>query len=107
MTIHHLDDVVLAAVAQLGDDAYGVRVRERVGALLGGRVPSVGTVHRTLGRLERARLVAARMGEPSPVRGGRAKRLFALTAAGAGALARARGRAEERATALDPDWRPV
>lgn len=104
--IRDLDAAVLAAVAQLAPEAYGVVVRERVGELLG-TPPSVGTVHRVLTAFERKGLVRARAGEPTPVRGGRARRLFTLTAAGERALARAREQARERAASLSPRWRPT
>jgi DNA-binding PadR family transcriptional regulator len=106
MTNHDRDWAVLAAVAQLGPEAYGVTIRQRVGEMLG-RVPSVGTVHHALTRLEAAGLVEGRTGEPTPRRGGRAKRLFRMTAAGARALDRARAEARARARALDPDWEPA
>ena len=50
--IRDRDAAVLAAVAQLAPEAYGVVVRERVGELLG-TTPSVGTVHRVLTAFER------------------------------------------------------
>ena len=96
---------MLAAVAQLAPDAYGVSVRERVGEMLGGTTPSAGTIHRVLTRLERVKLVEARMGDPTPVRGGRAKRLFSLSPAGLGALEAARRDSARRAAALSPTWR--
>jgi DNA-binding PadR family transcriptional regulator len=107
MTIPLLDAAVLAAVAQLSPDAYGVTVRERVGRMRAGRPPSTGTIHLALTRLETAGLLAARASDPSPVRGGRAKRLYSVTAEGARALERARAEAERHAAALRPGWRPA
>jgi DNA-binding PadR family transcriptional regulator len=104
--IRDLDGATLAAVHQLGSDAYGVAIRTRVGELLGGRPPSIGTIHLSLTRLERSGFLRARFGDPTPVRGGRAKRLFALTAAGARALAQARHELGGRARAFAPNWRP-
>ncbi|MEZ4589503.1 MAG: hypothetical protein R2909_24260 [Gemmatimonadales bacterium] len=98
---------MLAAVAQLAPDAYGVTVRSRVGAMSGGTPPSVGAIHRAVTALERARLIRARSGDPSPVRGGRAKRMLTLTPAGATALEGARRRAATEAAALSARWRPV
>ena len=105
--IRDLDAATLAAVAQLHPDAYGVAIRARVGMLLGGRAPSIGTIHLTLTRLERQGLLRARAGDPTPVRGGRAKRLFTLTSAGARALESAQKLAQERAEALERRWRPA
>lgn len=102
-----LEAAALAAVAQLAPDAYGVSIRARVAELLGGKPPSIGSMHLALRRMERRGWLRARPGEPSPVRGGRAKRLFTLTAAGAHALERAGRDAEERAKALARAWRPA
>jgi PadR family transcriptional regulator, regulatory protein PadR len=107
MTLRDLDSAALAAVAQLAPDAYGVAIRARVGELLGGKLPSIGAVHLALRRMERSGLLRARLGDPTPVRGGRAKRLFALTAAGSRALGRASRAAEARAEALARTWRPA
>lgn len=100
MTIRDLDAATLAAVVQLAPDAYGVTIRERVGELLAGDTPSTGTMHQVLTKLERRRLLHAHVGDSTPVRGGRAKRLFTLTAAGARALDQARRTAEQRAAAF-------
>ena len=51
-----------------------------------GRNVSIGAVYATLDRLEDKGLVTSRQGEPSPERGGRARRYFRIEAAGAAAL---------------------
>lgn len=107
MAIRDLDAAMLAAVAQLTPEAYGVALRARAAELLGGKPPSIGSIHLALRRMERGGLLRARIGDPSPVRGGRAKRLYMLTAAGVRALRRAQRAAQERATALTPTWRPT
>jgi len=81
--------VVLLTLARLGDDAYGMRARLEIEETTG-RAVSIGAVYATLNRLEEKGLVASDLGEPSAERGGRAKRYFALTVAGAEALERAR-----------------
>src|SRR4051812_15305947 len=96
MAIVDLDAATLAAVARLGSDAYGVAIRESAGELLGGKEPSIGTTYLTLARLERAGFLHARVGEPTAIRGGRAKRVYSLTAAGVRALDRARREATQR-----------
>ena len=80
-----LELTVLLAVARLGDDAYGLAIRRDLAARTG-RDHSVGAIYTTLGRLEAKGLVASRMTEPLPVRGGRARREFRLTGAGESAL---------------------
>jgi DNA-binding PadR family transcriptional regulator len=76
---------VLISVSLLGDDAYGVAVREAVSERLD-RDCAIGAVYTTLQRLEDKGFVTSWMSDPTPVRGGRAKRCFALTAAGTRAI---------------------
>lgn len=79
------EHLVLLALARLGDDAYGVTIRE-VLIERTGRQPSFGAIYSTLRRLEQKGLVESAWGEPEAVRGGRAKKLVALTARGKTAL---------------------
>lgn len=81
--------VVLASLVHLGDQAYGMRIRRDIEARTG-RAVSIGAVYATLRRLAAKGYVASRLGEPSPARGGRAKRYFRLQPAGAEALRRTR-----------------
>jgi len=75
------EQLVLLAVIRVGEDAYGVPIRR---AILdrAGRDVSLAAVYKTLTRLEEKGLVLARVGEPTPERGGRRKRYYAVTAAG-------------------------
>lgn len=84
-----LETAVLLAVARLGVDAYGAAVQREVGERRG-RAYAVGAIHTALQRLEDKGLVTSRMGEPLPVRGGRARRYYCPTAAGVAALDEAR-----------------
>lgn len=77
--------VVLAALVKLADQAYGMAVRKEIEATTGQPV-SIGAIYTTLRRLEKKGYVSARMGDPSPERGGRAKRFFTVEAAGVHAL---------------------
>jgi DNA-binding PadR family transcriptional regulator len=72
----------------LGDDAYAVSIRDHIEARTG---ISLGrsSVYVTLDRLERKGYVRSALGDPTPERGGKAKRCFELTAAGSRALAEA------------------
>jgi DNA-binding PadR family transcriptional regulator len=83
-----LELVILLAVARLGEDAYGLAVREDVSDRTGHDY-SVGAIYTTLERLADKGLVSTRMSEPLPVRGGRARRHFKVTAAGQRALRQA------------------
>ena len=79
---------ILFALIRLGDDAYGVTIRESIEARTG-RAISPGALYTALDRLEQRGLVASRLGEPTPQRGGKRKRLYTLQPAGERALARA------------------
>jgi DNA-binding PadR family transcriptional regulator len=80
-----LELAALLAVTRLGDDAYGLAVRRDL-AERTGRDYSVGAVYTTLQRLEDKGYVTSRATDPLPVRGGRSRRHFTLTGAGARAL---------------------
>ena len=75
------EHVVLLALLRLGDDAYGVTVRQEI-AQRTGRDVSVGAIYATLGRLETKGFVRSRLGAATAERGGRAKRHFRVTARG-------------------------
>lgn len=81
------EQVVLLAVAHLGGEGYGMTVRREIERRTGREV-SIGAVYATLDRLERKGFVRSREGDPTPERGGRARRHFALERAGAQALTR-------------------
>jgi PadR family transcriptional regulator, regulatory protein PadR len=86
--------IVLLAVARLDGEGYGVTVRREIEERTG-RAPALAAVYATLARLEEKGCVRSREGEKTPVRGGRARRHFELTALGARALREAR-EAQER-----------
>jgi len=81
--------LVMLAVLRLGADAYGMRVRQEIDARTG-RDVTIGAVYATLERLVDKGLLAASMSDPTPARGGRAKRSFQLTGVGMEAVNRAR-----------------
>jgi PadR family transcriptional regulator, regulatory protein PadR len=76
-----VEQLVLLALLRLGEHAYGVAVQKEI-AERTGRATSFGTIYTTLARLERKGLVTAHLGDPTPERGGRRKRFFALSADG-------------------------
>jgi DNA-binding PadR family transcriptional regulator len=89
---HHLgefEQIVLVTVVRFRGKAYGVPIRKKVSELTGKDV-SVGAVYTTLDRLEEKGLVVSHRGDPTPERGGRAKRFFKITAPGLRALEEAR-----------------
>ena len=72
---------VLLAVWRLGDEAYGSAVRDEIEARTGHDVAH-GAVYVTLVRLEKKGLVQSTLSDPTPVRGGKAKRFFRITPGG-------------------------
>ena len=77
---------VMLAVARPGAEAYGAAIRREIEETAG-RPVSIGAVYATLGRLEERGLLDYEITEPLPVRGGRSRKVYALTAAGREALA--------------------
>src|SRR6185369_17326757 len=73
--------IVLLAVLRLGDSAYGVPIANEI-EQTGGRTVLLGAIYAALDRLERNELVASFYGDPTAVRGGRAKRYFSVTRKG-------------------------
>jgi len=82
------EQIVMLAILRLGDNAYGVTVRREIKACTD-REPAPGALYTTLDRLEEKGLVKSSLGDPTPQRGGRAKRYFTVTAGGLRILARA------------------
>jgi PadR family transcriptional regulator len=80
-----LEHVILLALMQLDESAHGMIVRHEIQARTGRNI-SIGAVYATLERLEEKGYVSSFTGEPTPERGGRAKRLFRIEAAGKRAL---------------------
>jgi len=73
--------MVLLAVMRLGEEAYGVPISREI-EQQSGREVAVGSVYAALERLEEKDLVRSEFGEPTPQRGGRAKRYFRVTRKG-------------------------
>ncbi len=77
--------MILLAVIHLREDAYGVPI-SRALEKPRGRDVSVGSVYAALERLESKGLVSSSLGDPTPERGGKAKRYFRVTKAGLGQM---------------------
>ncbi len=87
-SLGEFEQVVLLAILRLGDNAYGVTIAAEISARTN-REPAPGALYTTLDRLEDKGLVSSRLGDPTPQRGGRAKRYFTLNAKGLAAITRA------------------
>jgi PadR family transcriptional regulator, regulatory protein PadR len=70
-----------------------------------GRAISPGAIYTGFTRLESRRLVTSRLGEPSPERGGKRRRLYRITALGARVLATSHAALGEMARGLTPKLR--
>src|SRR5579872_7253341 len=73
--------LLLTAAARLGDAAYGAAIRQEIEDATGHSC-SIGALYTTLDRLEAKGLVRTWMGDPTPQRGGRPKRMVRVTAKG-------------------------
>ncbi len=85
-SIGQLEQLVLTAILRLGDDAYGVSIHSTVEELTKPRAVSLGAIYVTLDRLESKGMLTSRLTDPTPERGGRAKRCYRLEALGERAL---------------------
>ena len=73
--------LVITAAAGLGDTAYGAAIRGEIEATTS-RTCSLGALYTTIDRLETKGLLKTWMGDSTPQRGGRAKRMVRVTAKG-------------------------
>jgi DNA-binding PadR family transcriptional regulator len=80
-----LEQLLLLAVLRQKDDAYGASIQEEVERVADRRV-SLGSIHMTLARLEERGLVESGKSAPQATRGGKARRLYAVTEPGREAL---------------------
>jgi DNA-binding PadR family transcriptional regulator len=78
--------LLLSATARLADEAYGAAIRQEIETATGSRC-SIGALYTTLDRLEAKGFVTTWMGDPTPQRGGRPKRMVRITAKGVEAAA--------------------
>jgi PadR family transcriptional regulator, regulatory protein PadR len=75
------EELVLLIVAMLEQEAYGVRITHEIIEQTD-RSVRLNQVHASLHRLEEKGMIASKMGDPTPERGGRRKRIFTITAFG-------------------------
>lgn len=78
------EQLILFSVLQLGDDAYGVTIRENIEKRTG-RVVSIGAIYTALGRMEERAMVRSRTESPRG-RTGRPRKYYTLRREGAQAL---------------------
>ena len=88
-TLGEFEQLVLLAIVRLAADAYGSTIRDEIEDRTD-RSVAIGALYTALDRLERKGYVGSRMSDPTPERGGRAKRYYKQKPAGAAALRRSR-----------------
>lgn len=93
------ENIVLLAVLRLGKNAYGMTIRQEIETRVNRNV-SIGALYATLERLEKKGYVQSKTGEPTPQRGGRAKRYFRVSASGIQAL-------QDTKTNLESMWQGI
>lgn len=83
--IGEFEELVLLTIACLGEEAYGVAVKENI-EWRADRKVSIGALHSTITRLEEKGFIKSWLGGATHERGGRRKRYFELTHSGKAAL---------------------
>ncbi len=81
------EEIILLAIWRLGENAYGITIREEVGRTTRENWP-LGAIYPFLSRLHKAGYVRTSMSASTPERGGRHKIMYRLTETGKEALAR-------------------
>jgi len=79
--LRDLELMILLVVMRLGDDAYGVPIAREL-KVHARREVSLANVYATLEKLQEKGYVSSDLADPTPERGGRAKRYFSVTAQG-------------------------
>ena len=100
VTLGELETLVLLGAARRAGEAYAVTIRQEI-LRTAGRDLSRGSVYVTLDRLAKKGLLESWRGDPSPQRGGKAKRYYRLTAAGTEALATSLDAVQRMAAGVD------
>jgi len=97
--LNDFEQLLMLAIVHLGDEAYGMRVRLLLQHRVGREVP-ITSIYAALDRLEARGYLATWMSDPTPERGGRAKKHFAVTDEGFALL-------REGRDALDRMWQDL
>lgn len=100
LSLGEFEQVVLLAILRLGENAYGAAIRKEIVECTR-REPAPGALYTTLDRLEAKGVVVSRFGDPTPERGGRAKRYFAVSKKGRVAIAHAQRNYQRLLAGLD------
>lgn len=99
-SLGEFEQLVLLAVMQLAEDAYGARISEELESKAGRRV-SRGALYSALDRLERKDFLTWRIEGSTPDRGGLPRRRFRVTRDGVDALREYRDAVRRLSSGLD------
>ena len=106
-TLGQFEQLVLTAIVELGENAYGVTIHTAVAGLARPRRVSLGAIYATLDRLEDKKLIASWLSNPTPERGGRSKRHYRLEPSGERALHESIVTARRICEAVERSWGPA
>lgn len=98
------EQLVLLAILRLGADAYGTSIRHEIEERTG-RSVTVGALYSALERLEAKGFLRAELGDPTPQRGGRARRHYTVLPLGLAELRRARLALAQMWAGIEPERR--
>jgi DNA-binding PadR family transcriptional regulator len=98
------EQMVLLAILHLGDEVYGVPIVDEIERRTG-RTVAPAAVYITLRRLEQKGLLSSWMSDPTPERGGKARRFVKVTRAGLTLLRGSRHVIDQMWKGLDPGLR--
>ena len=103
--LREFEQLVLLSVLRLGENAYGGEIRRDLEETAH-RSVSVATIYVALSRMEQRGFIRSWTGDPTPVRGGKSKKYYALELEGMDALREAKATLERMwqgvGAALDP-----
>ena len=103
-SLGQFEQLVLAAVLSLGEEAYGVTIHARAEELMQPRRCQLGAIYATLDRMEEKGLVVSQLSAPTAQRGGRKRRLYRLSAGGEEALGDAATVARRVCAVVEEHW---
>src|SRR5450759_1721180 len=101
-----LEQIVLLAVMRVGEGAYGVPIHAEI-ERLSRRDLTLGTIYKTLARLEEKGFVKSTEGPPTAQRGGRRTRVYAITPVGHRTLRATLASLKRMAAGLDVGLEPA
>ncbi|HYI96106.1 MAG TPA: helix-turn-helix transcriptional regulator [Bryobacteraceae bacterium] len=103
-SLGQFEQLVLAALVTLGENAYGVTIHQKVHELASSKAVTLGAIYVALDRLEDKGFVSSWLSEPTAARGGRAKRCYRLEVAGERALRESIATAQRMASTVRSIW---